>query len=99
MGHLQRWGQLDNYLDPVAVFFLLCLPALETLGSCPSLSAVQHKEVTEQQKPRFSYIFFCLLMKGSESGAVQIITDPDPGNPKTNCHCVEALPEPSTSFP
>jgi hypothetical protein len=67
----------------VAVFFLLCPPALETLGSCPFLSAVQHQEVTEQQKPRFSYIFFCLLMEGSGSGAVKIITDPDPGGSRT----------------
>jgi hypothetical protein len=45
-----------------------------------SSKIVSHKKVTEQQNQGFSSIFG-LLMQGS--GSVQIITDPDPGGPKT----------------
>ncbi len=40
------------------------------------------QEFTKLQESRFSK-FFCFLMEGSGSGAVQIITDPDPGVTKT----------------
>ncbi len=59
---------------------------------CRSIyNSLQIKQVIKKSQSVELKVFsmFCLLMEGSGSGAVHIITDPDPGGPKTSEPCYE----------
>ncbi len=45
------------------------------------LKRKSHKEFTKQVEIKFFHTFFCSIMEGS--GSVQILTEQDPGGPKT----------------
>ncbi len=63
------------------IFFCL-LPVLSVV-TFTSSKIKCHYEVNKQHKSRY-FFTVGLLMKGSGSGSVQIVTDPDQGGQKTN---------------